>query len=118
MNEAFSEVDNVIVLADLNINFNVTDSNYDRRKILCETFDLRNLIKQKTCFAAEQGTLIDLILTNRPRSFQNTVATEIGLSDHHLMISTFLQAHLVRLKPKNIFYRNYKNFDPSHFWMT
>ena len=97
------------------INFNVTDSNYDRLKILCESFDLRNIIKQKTCFTGEQGTLIDLILTNRPRSFQNTVATETGLSDHHLMISTFLKAHLVRLKPKNVFYRNYKNFDPSQF---
>ena len=115
LNKAFSKVDNVIVLGDLSINFNVTDSNYDRLKILCETFDLRNIIKQKTCFAGEQGTLIDLILTNRPRSFKNTVATETGLSDHHLMISTFLKAYLVRLKPKNIFYRNYKNFDPSQF---
>ena len=46
---------------------------------------------------------------------REAVATETGLSDHHLMISTFLKAHLVRLKPKNIFYRNYKNFDLSQF---
>ena len=55
LNKAFSKVDNVIVLGDLNINFNVKDSNYDRLKILCEFFDLRNIIKQKTCFAGEQG---------------------------------------------------------------
>ena len=31
------------------------------------------------------------------------------------MIVTFLKAHLVRLKPKTIFYRSYKNFDESSF---
>ena len=66
-------------------------------------------------FCREQGTLINLMFTNRPMSFQNTMATEIGLSHHNLVISAFLEAHLVRLKPKNIFYRNYKFFDPSQF---
>ena len=31
------------------------------------------------------------------------------------MIVAFLMAHLVRLKPKTIFYRSYKNFDESSF---
>ena len=55
------------------------------------------------------------MLTNRPRSFQNTLVTETGLSDHHLMISSFLKAHLVRLKPKIISYRSYKKFDEKSF---
>ena len=31
------------------------------------------------------------------------------------MITTLLKAHLVRLKPKNFFYRNYKKFNEANF---
>ena len=44
------------------------------------------------------------------------MVTETGLSDHHLTITTFLKVHLVRLKPKNIFYRNYRKFNEANFF--
>ena len=44
--------------------------------------NLKTLIKQKTCFKKhENPACIDLILTNSPRSFQNTCAFETGLPD-------------------------------------
>ena len=44
-------------------------------------------------------------------SFQVTNTTETGLSDCHKLISSFMKSYISRLKPKTIFYRNYKNFD-------
>ena len=52
-----------------------------------------SLIKNKTYFKGT-GSFIDLILTNRKYSFQNTSSYETGLSDHH---------HLIYSVMKNIF---------------
>ena len=49
-----------------------------------ETYDLKNLIKEPTCFKSiENPTLIDLILAYKWRSFRNSTVIETGLSDHH-----------------------------------
>ena len=58
---------------------------------------------------------IDLFLTNKPKSFFKTHATQTGLSDYHELISTFFKSKASRLKPKVIFYRNYKKFDAKSF---
>ena len=113
LNQALSKCDNIIVMGDLNINVqNYNDSDLHHLLSLCDIFCLKNLIK---CFAGIQGSSIDVILTNKARPFQNTMVTETGLSDHHVMITTFLKAHLVRLKPKKIFYRNYRKFNEANF---
>ena len=41
--------------------------------------------------------------------------TETGLRDYHKLISTFLNSHFKRLKPKVITYRNYKRFNENVF---
>ena len=53
---------------------------------------------------------IDLILTNKGKCFQKAKVTETGLSDFHKLISSFLRSHISRLKPKAIYYKNYKKF--------
>ena len=58
---------------------------------------------------------IDLILTNKPRSFQVTNVTETGVSDCHKLITTFMKSYISRLKPKNVHYRSYKNFNEEKF---
>ena len=55
------------------------------------------------------------VLTNRNRSFQNTIAVETGLSDHHKMVITVLKTTFKKAPPKLILYRNYKNFLQDHF---
>ena len=64
---------------------------------------LKNLIKGKTCFTRTHESSIDVILTNKSKSFQHTKTSETCLSDHHHMIATFLKSHLVRLKQKCIY---------------
>ena len=52
----------------------------------CEICNLKHLIKEKICFKnPTKPTCIDLIVTNRPNFFQDTVVFETGLSDFHEM---------------------------------
>ena len=46
-----------------------------------DVFNLTNLVKKPTCFKSQDGNLIDLMLTNRPRSFLKSQNFEIGLND-------------------------------------
>ena len=46
----------------------------------CEVCNLKNLIKEKTCFKnPHEVSCIDLTITNRPKSFQNSMVIETGL---------------------------------------
>ena len=70
--------------------------------------NLKTLIKRKSCFKSpENPTCIDLILTNSPRSFQNSSVFETGLSDFHKLTITVLKQYFPKLKPKVANYRDY-----------
>ena len=52
----------------------------------CEIYNLKNLIKDKACFKnPNKPSSINLIITNRPKSFQSSLVVETGLSDFHKM---------------------------------
>ena len=79
-------------------------------------YGLKNLIKAATCFkSVENPRTTDLILTNRSRCLSNTLNTETGISDFHLMVSTVLYSGFTMRGPKIIHYRDYSKFDPSVF---
>ena len=76
----------------------------------CEICNTKN-IKQKTCFKnSENPTCIDLILTNRPRSFQDSTVVETGLSDFHKMCVTVMKMYHCKQRPSVITYRKFKKF--------
>ena len=82
-NQCVNKYDNIIDIGDI----------YDKRKDndnflsdLCDTFSLQNIITWKTCHKSNVGTLIGLMLTNRPRSFHKTGIFETKISDHHKLI--------------------------------
>ena len=82
----------------------------------CETHNLENLIKVPTCFKNPMNpSSIDVILTNRKNSFQNTMAIETGLSDHHKMTLTALKVFIRKKNPITVNYRSYKNFNETNF---
>ena len=91
-------------MGDFNIDINTAGMNFDKIVEFCNLFDLINLIKTETCCTKNHKSTIDLFLTNRLLSR----TTETGISDYHKLISTFLKSHYTRLKPKVIYYRNYK----------
>ena len=82
----------------------------------CEIYYLKYLIKNKTCFkSSAKLTCIDLIVTNRPKCFQDTVVFEAGLSDFHKMSVTVMRMYYVKQKPCIVHYRKFKNFCNDSF---
>ena len=78
--------------------------------------DSKNLVQQKTCFKSTNNpSCIDLFVTNSPRSFQNTITFASGLSDFHKIILTILKSTFPKVRPKQIVYRKFKNFDLNNF---
>ena len=72
----------------------------------CEIYNLENLVNKPTCFKKTiNPSCIDLILTNRKDSFQETIVLETGISDHLNMIVTTLKACSKKQSPKIITYR-------------
>ena len=65
-----------IVIGDFNIE---ADSN--EMSSFCDTFDLTSVIKEPTCYKnLDNPFCIELIVTNKPLSFQNSCVVETGLS--------------------------------------
>ena len=69
----------------------------------------------ETCFKTVRGTLLDVILTNKPNCFQKTSAFETSLSDFHKLVVTIFRSTFKKLPPKIIKYRSYKNFNEKNF---
>ena len=88
---------------------------YDKLEEFCDIFNLTNSVKSETCFMNNHKSTTDLILALKPRSFQITNVTETGVSDCHKLITTFMKSYVFRLKPKDVHYRSYKNFNEEKF---
>ena len=103
--------DNVILMGDFNAEPSLSSMNN-----FCELYNLKNLVKEPTCFKnPENPKMIDLILTNKPRSFQNTTNIETGISDCHMMTVTVMKSYYKKAPPKIISYRDYKNYSHANF---
>ena len=62
-----------------------------------------------------RGYLIDIILTNKPRSFHKTQGFARRISDFHKVAVTVLRSYFKKLPPKNILYRNVERFEKLTF---
>ena len=90
-----SSYNNIVILGDFNVGVEEP-----HMKTFCESYSLRNIIKQPTCYKnPSRPTCIDLILTNVPRSFQSTSVIETGLSDFHLMTLTVMKKSFKKFQP-------------------
>ena len=78
-------------------------------------FKLYNLIKQPTCNNSSDGKCIDLILTNKNRSFHKSNSFETGISDHHHLIYTMFRLTYEKLSPQIVHYRTFRNFSLVNF---
>ena len=93
--------DNLILIGDFNF-----EMKEEKVKDFCDIYNLQNLINESTCFKRVQNpSSIDVILTNKSESFENSFALETGLSDHHEMVITVLKTHFNKIEPSNIRYR-------------
>ena len=111
-----NKYDNYIIAGDLNIN--MPDPNCDGNSHfsdLKDTYNLSNLVTLTICFKSSRSTLLDVLLTNKPKSFQKTFVCETGLSDCHKLVATIFRSTFIKLPPEIVKYRRYKNFDENKF---
>ena len=116
LDQILNSYENIIILGDINVNsLDKNSTKFKHLKAFCDSFDLTNLIKVPTCFQSDNPTSIDVILTNKNRSFMHTKSILNGLSDWHSIIFTMLRKQIKRLTPVEISYRCYTNFNEQSF---
>ena len=82
----------------------------------CKIYNLKNIIREKPCFKnLNNPSCIDLLITKRLKSFQNSVVIETGLSDFHKMCITVMKIYYSKQKPFIIHYRKFKGFNNDSF---
>ena len=79
------------------------------------TYNLFSLFKGLACFKTSKGRSIDLALTNKKHSFMKNQLFETEFNDHHHLIYTMSKSTFVKLPPKIIKYREFKNFSTENF---
>ena len=116
LDQTLNIYENIMIIGDMNIDFAKKSSpKFKKLKTFCDTFDLKNLIKSPTCFQSDSFSSIDLMLTNKNRSFINSKGVITGLSDWHAMVTTMFRTHIKRIQPTEIKYRSYKHFNEADF---
>ena len=106
-----SRYDNLLIIGDFNV-----ESTDKCMGEFCESYSLKHLVKVPTCFKNPNNpSCIDLMLTNKPMCFQNTVTLETGLSDFHKMTLTVMKYYFKKQEPKIVNYRDYKKFSNDIF---
>ena len=103
--------ENTLLISDFNV-----EQNEANMKVFWNQYKLKSLNKDPTCFKnVNKLSCIDLFLTNNSKCFENCLTLETGLSDFHKLIATIMKTKQVRLPPKIVNYRHYKNFDTEVF---
>ena len=93
----YNNYDKILLIGDLNAE--ITEPCLE--SFLYEHDHLQNLVKENTCFkSVENPSWIDLFLTNRNMSFQNTITVFAGISDFHKLVLTVLKINFTKNKPK------------------
>ena len=107
----FSNCEKVLILGDFNVWVNE-----QHMQSFCETYDLKSLTKEQTCYKnVNSPTCIYLILTNVPRSFQNTCGVvETGLLDFHLITLTVMRKSFKKIRRRIIIIGVSNNYLTKH----
>ena len=103
--------ENFILLGDFNSEMlEVSMKNF------CEIYNLKNIVTGPTCFKNPLNpSSIDVILTNKSKSFLNNINVETGLSDFHRMTVSTMRTFFPKQAPIKIKYRSYKKFSQHDF---
>ena len=106
----FYNFERCVVIGDIN-----SDPKFGKLDNFLNSHMLHSHLRTNTCFKSETGSCIDLILSNQKYSLQNTGSFDCGLSDYHHLVYTMLKSTYVKLPPKTILYRCFKNFSEINF---
>ena len=85
-------------------------------KNFCQIYNFKNLLDRPTCYKNPTNpSCVDLIITNKTRTFQNSCTFETGLCGFHKMTLLLLRSSFAKQKPGALNYRNYKFFNNTLF---
>ena len=102
-----------LLLGDMNCDFLKKTSNNPLKHVLSSQGFVQN-VKDPTRVTKDSKTLIDVILSNCSQNLPKTIVIESGLSDHH-MVGTVRKLNSLKLQPRLITCRNFKNYDREKF---
>ena len=98
--------ENVVIMGDFN-----TEPTESAMGEFMNIYNQKNLIKGPTCYKNPgKPSCIDLILTNKSRSFHSSHINETGISYFHKMTVSVMKIYFKKQKSNIIYYRDYKNF--------
>ena len=120
ISQAINKYDNISVAGDLNIDVSGSKGlNENHFSELIDTFILKNLFKTPNCSKTTRGTLLNVLLTNKPNSSQKIGVCETGLSECRKMVFAIFRSTFIRIfSPKMIKYRNCKMFNENISFMN
>ena len=101
---------NIVMLGDFNVNMLKTNDLMD----CLDVNGLKNLVRDTTCVKGTPS-IIDLIVTNKPKRFTKSTCVDTGLSDFHSLVCIATKLHIPTLKLKTFQYRSYKTFNNESF---
>ena len=105
MDKYSSKYGNFILLGDLN-----SEPTESAVRDFCQIYGCKNLIKDNCFFKnPEKPSCVNLIITNRPKCFKNSVTLETDLSDFHKMTLTVMEVFYKKQKPTIFIYRSFKH---------
>ena len=77
---------------------------------------LYNLVNFPTCYkSTDNSSFINLMITNKHHSFQNTISFSTGLSDFHKLVINSIKLTFTKVSATTIKNRNMKNVDRYTF---
>ena len=94
------------------------DKNSINGKTLSEIddiFHMSYLLSNPTCFKGDQGTLLDVFLTNRPKEFYKSTSVETSISDFHRIIITVIKGSNPKPSQKYHTFHSYRKLDETKF---
>ena len=106
-----SKHENITIIGDFN-----SEPRESAMIHFCQAYNMENLINNFTCYKnPNKPTCIDLMLTNKPRFFNNSSVVETGPSNFLKMTLVVMRACFVKQTPKVVYYRDYKKFSNDLF---
>ena len=111
LDQNISKIDNFLLLGDFN-----SEVHEQSLSNFCETYNLKYIFNEPTWYKKPlKPSEIDLILTNRSRSFQDGTTIETTLPDCHKMTITVMKQYFPKQRPTLIKYGSFKLFNKDSF---
>ena len=98
------DYDTIMIAGNMNFNLlKVTSKQTESLRNIMDSFGLINIVKNPTCFKGDSPSLLDVILTNRPRCFQYTGTILDGVSDFHATVVIIPTTKILRNRSYKLF---------------